>query len=1424
MTTQSFANFTNQATSEARIQNLVNLARQGGEGSAQAYEILKTIPGGLGRIYTPQPSDAPQPTGIPQPVLPEQPAPLPPAAAVDPSWFDRTIGRGLGAIGRTIAPAFDPANALIPQAWVENLPAWTDRPILEDVLPFDLTTREIASAGQQLTTPGDLAITAGIAAAPFLAPAAVSARAAALAARAPMLARAGRVARAPFTPLTGGTFREARRAGFPGFAQRFAAEQLLGLGGITGAREVSQALEGKDVPGWVGTTLPIAGALGGGGATLAGLGAGRAAVGARRGGQRRRRLEGIREERRGAAFDRLIRSLSKPHPTTQAIKDWRRRAAFEGGEAGYERAVRLRRIQEEGLINPEGVTSNAAEEASMRQTSPFLDGVSARLRVLREILGEGARPSTFARRAIQLSRGAHATAENEIQVIKNDLNGLLARVRAYKDPLLVRESGQKKGKTVVFNTPESKHRALKINILLHEPVEARAAKVPPTPQPNAGKDTLPPIENVEIPLEPSSAGWANYVSPGALPDGKVLFARGDLKKFYDGDPLSDGTKGLTPEERSVVDRLRMLTDQTEADRLDMHPDLATVDHYFDRSWKPPEGMELARRDSSGKIISRYEGRASYQRGRVPYTYEEMLTQGYEPLYVNPVEQAGHSALKTKREYEQQTFLKVLKDYGDEFVQPVEGQVVKPGWRVPEIGKTFEGSPYFARDAQGKVVQSDAGRYMVPDDIADRLENVYGGPRPKFGKILGSDKELADAIDWLTFVPKRAKLVMSFFQDNDFLMRLGIGSWTRAVDELFFRRNPREAVLALARYPQAATFVLKARFSAKNRAELLKRMADKDAPTIIKGREINERFIIQHGLNTTDQTILPPDIDKMVDDIARSTGAMGRIKGLARSVKDFEVAFRQGLFEGTYPATMFADIRYNIGPMLAKMHPDLTDAQLATRISDLVNTKYSTIPPEMSVVQNRNLRYGLTRLMFSLGESEGLLRQATGTVTGQDKEFWTKHWIGAYVFLITTAGALHFMTTGEALPKERYTPISKDNWGPLPFGYSTQFANPDLPGTGQYDTTARLDLVGQMDTAFRVLNPQMFVTSRFSVPTRALINQLNGTNFFGEPIDDLGPGGVSSRTAQLAIDMFSPIGTGKLGERFARDIPGFEDYIPSDASGLNLKGITAETLGFNLRNNLRKNLLEQVSQEQFQKPLDDLTQLELFRLKADPDLRNKLQEIDVIKTGQGDKFARYRLEKASARRRTEIHTESNVKYLMQELLSPDFDPKDTRKTLKAFSTAVSRLENEEYVRVDQYKKDNELDSWTGEEPTNDFDRMLNEWYALYDLPQYKKAGSLNWDKLRFAQESFIAGLSPELAEQLIEWRARNDIKGIESLRNILGPIRVENKDVYLNNDNLLSAIKYVFTDENVGFGYSAEDISNIMAFPAEEDLPPEEIAN
>lgn len=639
---------------------------------------------------------------------------------------------------------------------------------------------------------------------------------------------------------------------------------------------------------------------------------------------------------------------------------------------------------------------------------------------------------------------------------------------------------------------------------------------------------------------------------------------------------------------AAYQRLRGLTDWEEAARLDFDPAMATVTDYFYRGWKPPKGAVAG--ISQGRPLVKTP---AFKKARVDATYQEMRDAGFEPLSWNPFEQWRISRGQGNRYREQMALVDALKSLGDDFLRPHAGGPIPPGWRVPEVGPAFEGKPFATVDALGEPAVMFTRRWIAPNKIANSMENIYG-KRPDLGKltVAGRDIDPLAVVDFLTFVPKRAKLTFSLFQQVDFLNRGGAGSWSRMADALL-AGQPVEAVRALAKYPESAATIVRANFSPSFRRALAQQL-DSTEPLIAGRPGVHMKGIGEAGLSTFDPAMFRwEEMDKMLRSVADEVGMLGQARKVARLVGDLEGAMRRGLFNGVYPAAMMTDIKNNVAPMMARMYPKLNDEQLMGQIAREVNKKYSSIPASQSVLQNRVLRETLRRVFFSVGESEGLLRSAASALGGPSKKFWAKNWLGTYLFLIATAAAIHYAATGKPLPVERYTPISKDKWGPLPFGYNTRFASPTLPLEGRGGTAITLDIVGQMDTALRILNPLQFLSSRESVLIRALVNQVSGSDFFGNPIDDVGPGGVVSRTVQLAEDMFAPIGAGGITKEVARrNIPGAEQVITEGETRLGMTGLGVQATGLNLRADTREMRLQSKYGEKARVVLKGLEALEL----------------------------------------------------------------------------------------------------------------------------------------------------------------------------------------------------------------------------------------
>uniref|UniRef100_A0A6M3IPP4 Uncharacterized protein n=1 Tax=viral metagenome TaxID=1070528 RepID=A0A6M3IPP4_9ZZZZ len=770
---------------------------------------------------------------------------------------------------------------------------------------------------------------------------------------------------------------------------------------------------------------------------------------------------------------------------------------------------------------------------------------------------------------------------------------------------------------------------------------------------------------------------------------------------------------------AVYNELRGLADWDTASRIDFDPKAAVIDDWFFRGWKPPEGMYPSA--AQGRLGIKPK---PLRMPRVNASFEEMVDHGFEPLFWNPYQQWGYRHRLGETYREQMQLIKWLKGMGEDFARPDTGGIATEGWRIPKIGPAFEGKPFATTNVEGEPVVMYTRRWIVPERIAETLENVYG-KRPTLGKVFLGNLQIdpMKIIDAITFGPKRAKLLFSLFQQVDFLTRSGAGTWTAAVDMLWSGK-PIDAVKSVIRYPKIAFEIAKANFSPGERLSLQK-MLDNTTPIIPDRKGITLKGISEQGLSTMDVTIFAEDMDKLMRSLPDSTGLWKKAKGVPSSLVDLESAMRRGLFNGVYPAAMITDIKHNIAPIIARQFPNATDTQVNAMIAKIANIKYSTIPPSQSVFQNAVLREVLRRVFFSVGESEGLLRQAAGAFHGPHASFWRKHWVGVYLFLIATANIIHYASTRKPLPAERYSPIAKTEWGPLPYGYNTKFASPTLPFKGRGNSEITVDLVGQMDTAFRVLDPGFFLSSRTSVPLRAIWNQAAGTDFYGAPIDDVGPGGVWSRTAQMVQDLFVPIGVGGILVEAGREyMPGGKDLIQEGESRLGYTGLGVQATGVNLRAEWTGDYLNRKASESGMKKADgspvetwgDLEPYQKDKMLEDKELIEELaarRETSLERDMPG--AAGY-----AERESLELQRVSRGEYLVTEFDNGDFDA-------STFRNEVSSLKVEIASKKSQVDEDFQLFQDTGEIPDDPNKKALVEYYDLYDKAR-RQSQSIDWDKL------------------------------------------------------------------------------------------------
>jgi len=798
--------------------------------------------------------------------------------------------------------------------------------------------------------------------------------------------------------------------------------------------------------------------------------------------------------------------------------------------------------------------------------------------------------------------------------------------------------------------------------------------------------------------------------------------------------------------------LRELTDLEEAMRIDFDPAMATVEDYFYRGWRPPEGFVGGPGVGGGRLGAK----PGFVNPRVDATYREMREAGFEPLFWNPYEQLRVSKLMGVR-FRQQ--IQLIDDFkGTGLAVPHSGGAVPKGWRVPKVGPAFEGKPFVATADDGTQSVMYTRRWLVPDQMADRLENMYGVvPELKLTipGMGGRQVDVLKAVDIATFVPKRARLFGSLFQLRDFIQRSFIGSWTEVLDAIKAGR-PVEAAKAAVTWPKSTYTILESNISSGARQRL--RIGFNSTESIVEGRpNVHMQNIGKAGLSDIDVTIFG-NIDEVGRVAVRDAGALKIPRGILRQVGELESAIRRGLFEGVYRAAILTDIKNNIAPMLARQFPNLSDEALNGMIARTANLRYSTIPAEQSVIQQKAARYFLTRVMFSFGEPEALLRQATQAVRGPNAAFWRKNWIASYLSMIGTANVIHFAATGEALPLDRYTLISRNDFGPLPFGYNRKFAAPTLPLTGRNSTEIMLDIMGQMDTVFKTLDPIGFATSRESVPIRAVANWFNATDFAGRPTDTVGPGGIISRTAQLIQDLFLPIGAGTGVAQLARKvIPGAEQVIGEIEGRIGPQGQVLEGLGFNVLGETTSHLRERATEKLFPgKTFNELTPPERVQVNESSIVKAELTTRRKVSLERDSRIEQYRVLTQGENDR--FNTEINQ--LFARLV-----PGEGKK----FRDEVSKQQIERSATKETLRGqfDEDLKFLEGDSPfTSKFDEAQNRYFVDLEAANLEDpdTGDFNFKK----RDEVIQKLRGEFGSSLIDdieaHIQSNDPEPLKELRN------------------------------------------------------------
>jgi len=769
--------------------------------------------------------------------------------------------------------------------------------------------------------------------------------------------------------------------------------------------------------------------------------------------------------------------------------------------------------------------------------------------------------------------------------------------------------------------------------------------------------------------------------------------------------------------QSVFDDVKDLVSRETADTLDFDPRFSLHPSYFPRFWRAPKETRVTGLKLGAK--------PAFKKARVAATFSELLADGWEPVSWNPYDMVALRRIAGAEYREQATMIGKLKEL--DLAVPVEGPLPE-GWSIPKVGPAFQGKP-FAMEAAEEGAQPRIGftkPIAVPDNVAQTLESMFG-EAVDWGAIGGHD--IYKTLRTLSNGAKRAKLLGSVFQQADFAARSSFGAFAAVIDDLLAGK-PLSAAMQAVKLPRTLGRMALSNVSEGRRALLRDQLLSTEP--LVKGRPgLTLRAVTEEGLSTRDPSVFTRSLRETITE--EVNGLQGLTAPAQNAIRSVNKAMEDGLFEGVYPQAQIAAIENFIAPSLARSHPEWSDSALAGAVAKEANKMFSSIPFEQSALRhaNKNISALVRLAVFSTGEPEALIKQAFSTIAGPNKKLWAEYTAGALIFLGATANTVHYLTTGDPLPFERYAPVREG--GPLGVTYGTDFLAPDIPLKGRSGGNLRLDLVMQMDTALRMLDPASFIKARENVLLRTVDTQVSGHDYFGRPVE-----GVKERIAQGVLDV-APIPAQNLsgifregyGERLG--IKGVEDILPEGESRLGAAGQTVQISGLNLRSETTPQMLDRYAREadltgsngKKARKWDDLLPSQQEALKEGP-LGTELDRRRATSAEQGlDKFAVYR--ESRDRRETNFTTALDAKTKAWEQGKAD----------EPLPEAVRDLKNARYQSIQDLKDDHE--ALFKKLPDRKHQGTLD---GYYEIENTKAGGGMDWDKTIPQREAYVAKLSTE----------------------------------------------------------------------------------
>ncbi len=626
-----------------------------------------------------------------------------------------------------------------------------------------------------------------------------------------------------------------------------------------------------------------------------------------------------------------------------------------------------------------------------------------------------------------------------------------------------------------------------------------------------------------------------------------------------------------------------------AARMMAHPD------YFPRGWQQkPQHLTAGR--------GRLGATPGLAKPRVDATFTQLLDSGLEPASWNPYAMMAQRRIAGIEYRESVTLVNRLKQRG---LAQFAGEVKEESWRVPRVGPVFEGRPVPTPSVPGGTTFTQS--IAVPNQVADFLENAFGRlPHVPGLRTIGQWSERA----------KRLKLVASLFQHVD------IGA--RTLGPTFAPSSILRGVPLKA--PSLALRLLKAQWFPSSRAQI--RQWFNSTKPIYKDFAITPKMLVQEGLGI--QGDISIFTRNAFTDLTEGIGRQGLPFTAARRLRDFQRFWESGLFDGVYREAQRFSLENFIIPSIRRANPAWTARQVAAESATQANIMFSTLGRWQTIFKNPTIREMSRALIFSTNESESLIRQAIGTISGPNKRLWQEFYVGIFIGLAAIANVINLAATGSPLPKEAYVPFRlNDPYAPYKVGYNTRFLSPQVPGLrGRNGAPTYIDIVGQMDTAIRwALNPVGALSARVNVVPRAVANQVKGETFFGEKLDS-----PAKRAVQGAVDVAAPISATTALGAVREAVPGIGNVVAEGEGRLGVSGQLSQAAGINLRAESTVGVLDASAQQQFGVPYAGLEPFERDQVRRSPQLRDELGKRQETSVERGNENSAYyaALDAADAR--------------------------------------------------------------------------------------------------------------------------------------------------------------------------------------------------